>query len=158
MKARDVPQFYNGFSCYFKYMCSNFDKVIKLFTLSCLLPIQCTHCLWMSFCMDWWYKFWLCLSCTCLGICHKASNIHEIVLHAWMKTKNQFKSMFIGPLTLLKTLIGPSFTYYNFLLSHVRKIFLKIHTCPILVYTLPFLGSLIPYLIFIPRTWVLKEL
>jgi hypothetical protein len=79
-------------------------------------------------------------------------------MHAWMKTKKQFKSMFIGPLTLLKTLIGPSFTYYNFLLSHVWKIFLKTHTRPILVCTLPFLGSLTPYLIFIPRTWVLKEL
>jgi hypothetical protein len=66
--------------------------------------------------------------------------------------------MFIEPLTLLKTLTSPSFTYYNFLLSHVWKAFMKIHICPILVYTLPSLGSLTPYLIFIPRTWVLKEL
>jgi hypothetical protein len=153
MKTFNVPQLYNGFCCYFRSICSSFDKVIKLFTLSCLHPIQYTHCLWMSFCMDWWYKFWL-----CLGICHKASKIHENVMHAWMKKENQFKFMFIGLLTLLKTLTSPSFTCYNFLLSHVRKVFLKIHTRPILVYTLPFLGSLPPYLIFIPRTWVLKEL
>ncbi len=135
MKTFNVPQFYNGFCCYFKSTCSDFDMVTKLFTLFRLHPIQCAHCLWMSFCMDWWYKFWLCLPCTCLGICHKTSNIHKNALHAWMKKENQFKSMFIGPLTLLKTLTSPSFTYHNFLLSHVWKAFLKIHIRPILVYT-----------------------
>jgi len=38
MKAFNAPQFYNGFCCYFKSNCSNFDKVIKLFTSSCLHP------------------------------------------------------------------------------------------------------------------------
>ncbi len=38
MKAFNVSQFYNGFSCYFKSTCFSFDKVIKLFTLSCLHP------------------------------------------------------------------------------------------------------------------------
>ncbi len=38
MKTFNVPQFYNGFCCYFKSTCSSFDKVIKLFTLSCLHP------------------------------------------------------------------------------------------------------------------------
>jgi len=33
MKAFNVPQFYNGFYCYFKSTCSSFDKVIKSFTL-----------------------------------------------------------------------------------------------------------------------------
>jgi hypothetical protein len=36
MKTFNVPQFYNGFCWYFKSTCSKFDKVIKLFTLSCL--------------------------------------------------------------------------------------------------------------------------
>jgi hypothetical protein len=39
MKKLNVPQFYNGFCCYFKFTCSSFDNVIKLFTLSCLDPI-----------------------------------------------------------------------------------------------------------------------
>jgi len=38
MKTFNVLEFYNGFCCYFKSTCSNFDKVIKLFTLSCLHP------------------------------------------------------------------------------------------------------------------------
>jgi hypothetical protein len=38
MKTFNVPQFYNGFYCYFKSTYSRFDKVIKLFTLSCLHP------------------------------------------------------------------------------------------------------------------------
>jgi hypothetical protein len=39
MKTFNVSQFYNEFCCYFKSICFNFDKVIKLFTLSCLHPI-----------------------------------------------------------------------------------------------------------------------
>jgi hypothetical protein len=39
MKTLNVPQFYNGFCCYFKSICSSFDKVIKLFTLFCLHPL-----------------------------------------------------------------------------------------------------------------------
>jgi hypothetical protein len=39
MKTFNVSQFYNGFCCYFK-SCSNFDKVIKLFTLFCLHPLK----------------------------------------------------------------------------------------------------------------------
>ncbi len=42
MKSFNVPQFYNGFCCYLKSTCSSFDKVIKLFTLSCLHPISLT--------------------------------------------------------------------------------------------------------------------
>ncbi len=38
MKTFNVSQFYNGFCFYFKSTYSNFDKVIKLFTLSCLHP------------------------------------------------------------------------------------------------------------------------
>jgi len=38
MKKFNVFQFYNGFYCYFKSTYSNFDKVIKLFTLSYLHP------------------------------------------------------------------------------------------------------------------------
>jgi hypothetical protein len=30
MKTFNVPQFYNGFCCYFKSICSSFDKVIKV--------------------------------------------------------------------------------------------------------------------------------
>ncbi len=37
MKTFNVSQFYNGFYCYFKSICSNFDK---LFTLFCLHPIK----------------------------------------------------------------------------------------------------------------------
>jgi hypothetical protein len=44
MKTFNVPQFYNGFYCYFKCTCSNFDKVIKLFTLFCLHPPR--HFIW----------------------------------------------------------------------------------------------------------------
>jgi hypothetical protein len=40
MKTLNVPQFYNGFCCYFKYICCSFDKVIKLFTLFCLHPLS----------------------------------------------------------------------------------------------------------------------
>ncbi len=40
MKKFNVLQFYNDFCCYFKSICSNFDNVIKLFTLSCLHPIK----------------------------------------------------------------------------------------------------------------------
>ncbi len=36
MKTFNVPQFYNGLCCYFKSTCSSFDKVVKLFALSCL--------------------------------------------------------------------------------------------------------------------------
>ncbi len=37
MKTFNVPQFYlNVFCCHFKCSCSNFDKVVKLFTLSFL--------------------------------------------------------------------------------------------------------------------------
>jgi len=42
MEPFNVLQFYNGFRCYFKFICSNFDKVIKLFTLSCLHPWRLT--------------------------------------------------------------------------------------------------------------------
>ncbi len=35
MKTYNISQFYNGFFCYFESTCSSFDKVIKLFTLSC---------------------------------------------------------------------------------------------------------------------------
>jgi hypothetical protein len=42
MKTLNVPQFYNGFCCYFKYVCSSFDKVIK-FTLSNLRPFGNQH-------------------------------------------------------------------------------------------------------------------
>jgi hypothetical protein len=38
MKTFNVPQFYNGFCCYFKSTCSSFDKVINLFILSYLHP------------------------------------------------------------------------------------------------------------------------
>jgi hypothetical protein len=38
MKTFNVPQFYNGICYYFKSTCFNFDKVIKLFTLSYLQP------------------------------------------------------------------------------------------------------------------------
>ncbi len=38
MKTFNVPQFCNGFCCYFKSTCLSFDKVIKLFTLTCLHP------------------------------------------------------------------------------------------------------------------------
>ncbi len=41
MKTFNVPQFYNGFYCYFKSTCSSFNKVLKLFTLSCLH--SCNH-------------------------------------------------------------------------------------------------------------------
>ncbi len=37
MKTFNVPQFCNGFCCYLKSICLNFDKVIK-FILSCLHP------------------------------------------------------------------------------------------------------------------------
>ncbi len=40
MKIFNVPQFYNGFCCYCKSTCSNFDKVIKLFILFCLHPMS----------------------------------------------------------------------------------------------------------------------
>jgi len=36
MKTFNVSQFYNGFCCYLKSIYSSFDKVIKLFILSCL--------------------------------------------------------------------------------------------------------------------------
>jgi len=36
MKTLNVPQFYKGFCCYFESTYYNFDKAIKLFTLSCL--------------------------------------------------------------------------------------------------------------------------
>jgi len=36
MKTFNVPQFCNGFCCYLKCTHFSFDKVIKLFTLSCL--------------------------------------------------------------------------------------------------------------------------
>jgi len=36
MKTFNVPYFYNRFCYYFKSTCFIFDKVIKLFTLSCL--------------------------------------------------------------------------------------------------------------------------
>jgi hypothetical protein len=39
MKTFNVPQFYNGFCYYFKFICSSFDKVIKLFTLFCVHPL-----------------------------------------------------------------------------------------------------------------------
>ncbi len=39
MKTLNVPQFYNRFCCYFKSICSSFDKVIKLFILFCLHPL-----------------------------------------------------------------------------------------------------------------------
>jgi hypothetical protein len=39
MKTFNVPQFYNGFCYYFNFICSSFDKVIKLFTLTCLHPL-----------------------------------------------------------------------------------------------------------------------
>jgi hypothetical protein len=39
MKTFNVPQFYNGFCCYFKFIRSSFDEVIKFFTLFCLHPI-----------------------------------------------------------------------------------------------------------------------
>ncbi len=42
MKTFNVPQFYNGFCCYFKYICSIFDKVIK-FTLFNLHPFVNEH-------------------------------------------------------------------------------------------------------------------
>jgi hypothetical protein len=42
MKTFNVPQFYNGFCCYFKSICSSFDKVIK-FTLSNLHPFVNEH-------------------------------------------------------------------------------------------------------------------
>ncbi len=38
MKIFNFLQLYNEFCCYFKSTCSNFDKVIKLFTFSCLHP------------------------------------------------------------------------------------------------------------------------
>ncbi len=38
MKTFTISLFYNGFCCYFKSICSSFDKVIKLFILSCLHP------------------------------------------------------------------------------------------------------------------------
>jgi hypothetical protein len=41
MKTFNVPQFYDGFCCYLKSTCSNFENVIKLFSLSCLHPIIC---------------------------------------------------------------------------------------------------------------------
>jgi hypothetical protein len=34
MKTFNVPQIYNEFHYYFTSICSNFDKVIKLFTLT----------------------------------------------------------------------------------------------------------------------------
>jgi hypothetical protein len=37
MKTSNVSQFYDG-CCYFKSTYSNFNMVIKLFTLSCLHP------------------------------------------------------------------------------------------------------------------------
>ncbi len=40
MKTFNVPQFYNGFYCYFESICSSFDKVTK-FTLFCLHPQEC---------------------------------------------------------------------------------------------------------------------
>ncbi len=43
MKTFNVPQFYNGFCCYLKSICSSFDKAIKLFTLFYLHPT------WMPF-------------------------------------------------------------------------------------------------------------
>ncbi len=50
MKTFNVPQFYNGFCCYSKYISSSFDKIIKLFTLFCLhLDIFC-DCSIVSFC------------------------------------------------------------------------------------------------------------
>ncbi len=36
MKTFNVPQFNNGFYCYFESTCSSFHKVVKLFTLSYL--------------------------------------------------------------------------------------------------------------------------
>ncbi len=42
MKTFNVPQFYNGFCCYFKSI-SSFDKVIKLFTLFWLHPCIVWH-------------------------------------------------------------------------------------------------------------------
>ncbi len=40
MKTFNVPQFYNWFCYYFKSTCFSFNKVIKLFTLSCLHPFS----------------------------------------------------------------------------------------------------------------------
>jgi hypothetical protein len=39
MRTFNVPQFYNGFCCYLKSICSSFDKVIKLFTIYFLHPL-----------------------------------------------------------------------------------------------------------------------
>ncbi len=39
MKTFNVPQFCNGFCYYFMSISSNFDKVMKLFTLFCLTHV-----------------------------------------------------------------------------------------------------------------------
>jgi hypothetical protein len=39
MKTLNISQFYNGFCCSSKSISFSFDKVIKLFTLSCLHPL-----------------------------------------------------------------------------------------------------------------------
>jgi hypothetical protein len=40
MKTFNVPQCYNGFCAYLNILVQRFDKVIKLFILSYLHPIQ----------------------------------------------------------------------------------------------------------------------
>jgi hypothetical protein len=46
MKTFNVPQFYNGFCCYFKSICFSFDKVFKLFILSCWHPTTKLKIIW----------------------------------------------------------------------------------------------------------------
>jgi hypothetical protein len=41
MKTFNVPQFYDEFCCYLKSTYFSFDKVFKLFTLSCLHLVIC---------------------------------------------------------------------------------------------------------------------
>jgi hypothetical protein len=46
MKTFNVPQFYNGFCSYFKFICSSFDEVIMLFILFCLHPTTKLKIIW----------------------------------------------------------------------------------------------------------------
>jgi hypothetical protein len=43
MKTFNVPQFYNGFCCYFKSICSSFNNIIELFILFYLHPFPFVH-------------------------------------------------------------------------------------------------------------------